>query len=84
MQDDTDQGKSSVFERLGRASVKPASALNRLSAPAQAAINSRQSSGAAATSSRPMDARDFLVASISNKARAGELQHLVLSEVVLV
>lgn len=75
MQDDADQGKGSVFERLGRA--KPASAINRLSGPALSVGNVRQNSGATATSSRQMDARDLLLSSIHNKARLGQLQTFV-------
>lgn len=70
VQKEAEQGKASVFERLGK--VKPAAALNRVSDSAPAANNSRQSSGAAATSSRPVD---LLLDRINNKARLGESQY---------
>ena len=70
VQKEAEQGKASVFERLGK--VKPASALNRISDSAPSANNSRQASGAAATSSRPVD---LLLDRINNKARLGESQY---------
>lgn len=69
VQDGADQGKGSVFDRLGGA--KPASAATRLSNSAQSVGNARQTSGTLATPGRPVNARDAVVNSVQSIARLG-------------